>query len=342
MSVAVATPAHMALEMAEQPAAVRGVAARRDEMIARIRAVLPTHPQGVALVGRGSSANAALVGRTLCELASRHPALLVSPSMERLYGARTRYHGWVAVALSQSGEVPEVVATAYALREAGAVAIGLTAHPGSRLGQAVDLCIDVGAGEERAVPTTKGFTAQVACLTVVAEALGGERLPAAQWQRCADATEAVLADAGAADEAAQRLRDVVDIDVIGAGMHLGVAAEVALKVQETALLGAVAHSAAGFRHGPIALAGREHPVVAVIGDGAAGQETRYVVAQLRVRGVPVLTIGEDGDLPVAGGLAEPLFAIPAAVRGQQVALALARLKGLDPDRPRGLRKVTRT
>lgn len=342
MTVAANPPLHMAEEMAEQPSALRRLAARRDEVIAQVRAAVPQDLQGVALVGRGSSANAALIGRVICELAARRPAQLVSPSMERLYHPRTDFRGWLAIALSQSGAVPEVVATAGHLRASGASTVALTAHPDSELARAVDLCVDLGVGEEQAIPTTKGFTAQVAALAIVAEALGGERLGATRWERCVAATHAALTDTEAPWRAARALQDVIELAVVGAGMHLGVAAEVALKLQETSLVAAMSHSAASFRHGPIALAGREHPVIAVAGPGAAGHETERVVARVRADGVPVFVIGEHGDLRVDGGLAEPLFAIPAAVRGQQLALALARLKRLDPDRPAGLQKVTRT
>ncbi|MGZ4210584.1 MAG: SIS domain-containing protein, partial [Actinomycetota bacterium] len=118
----------MALEMAEQPAVLRRFLARRSELHAQIARVTPRDLRGIALVGRGSSANAALFGRTLLELATSEPAMLVSPSIGRLYHARTDYKDFVAIGLSQSGETPEVVETIRALRAEGAVTIALTSQ----------------------------------------------------------------------------------------------------------------------------------------------------------------------------------------------------------------------
>jgi glucosamine--fructose-6-phosphate aminotransferase (isomerizing) len=99
----------MAAEMAEQPAGLRRMQARRDALRACLRDAMPRDLRGVAFVGRGSSANAALFGRTLAELATGRPAFLVSPSVERLYDAHVDYRGYLAVGLSQSGRTPEVV-----------------------------------------------------------------------------------------------------------------------------------------------------------------------------------------------------------------------------------------
>lgn len=331
----------MAFEMAEQPAVLQRSSARRHELHAQIARVTPRDLRGVALVGRGSSANAALFGRPLLELATGQPAMLVSPSITRLYRMRTDYEGFLAIGLSQSGKTPEVIDTLRALRAQGAATIALAAQP-SGLGDAADLWIDLEVGTERAVPTTKAFTAELAALITIAEALGGSRLGDDDWTRTADATAAVLADPLPVAVLAHRLEEIAHLSVIAAGMFLGVAEEVALKLQETALVAASAYSAAGYRHGPLALAGRAHPVIAIVGPGPAGEETCEVVRDLRAQRVPVAVIGKDGEIGIPMDLPEELAAIPAAVRGQQLALLLAEKKGLDPDRPPLLEKVTMT
>jgi glucosamine--fructose-6-phosphate aminotransferase (isomerizing) len=332
----------MAAEMAEQPAGLRRMQARRDALRACLRDAMPRDLRGVAFVGRGSSANAAMFGRTLAELATARPAFLVSPSVERLYDVHVEYDGYLAVGLSQSGRTPEIVSTLASLRESGARAVALTSDADSPLARAADVTVDLGVGTERAVPTTKAFTAQLAALVVVAEALGGERLPDSRWEAAARATELVLADQAQADIVAVGLRSASHLAVVGAGLFLGIAEEVALKLQETALVAATAHSSASYRHGPFALTGGEQPLIAVVGPGPAGAETARLVADVRATGAPVVVIGAGGDLTVPGGLPEVLETIPAVVRGQQLALALALCKGLDPDSPPGLRKVTAT
>ena len=342
MTTTTVASSFMAAEMAEQPAGLYRMLARRAGLRARLAHVTPPDLRGVAFVGRGSSANAALFGRTLAELATNRPALLVSPSVERLYDVRTDYRGYLAVGLSQSGRTPEVVSTLQELGEAGARTVAFTSDPDSPLARAADVSIDLCVGVERAVPTTKAFTASLAALVVLAEALGGEIVSDVQWGAVARATQLVLGDQAQADLVAQSLESASHLSVVGAGLFLGIAEEVALKLQETALIAASGHSSASYRHGPLALTGAEHPLVAIVGPGQAGAETTRLVEDVRAAGAPVIVIGPGGDLNVPGGLPEVLTAIPAVVRGQQLALALALAKGVDPDSPPGLSKVTDT
>jgi glucosamine--fructose-6-phosphate aminotransferase (isomerizing) len=331
----------MAAEMAEQPGGLRWMLVRRAGLRVRLAHALPKDLRGVAFVGRGSSANAALFGRTLAELATGCPAFLVSPSARRLYDVRTDYHGYLAVGLSQSGRTPEVVAALQYLHDAGARTVALTSDCDSPLARTADAAIDLGVGPEHAVPTTKAFTAQLAALVVLAEALGGEVVPDDRWVAAARATQEVLGDQPQADAVARSLVSASHLSVVGAGLYFGIAEEVALKLQETALVAASAHSSASYRHGPFALTGAKHPLVALVGPGPAGAETARLVEDARAAGARVVVIGPGGDLSVPD-LPEVLATIPAVVRGQQLALALALAKGIDPDAPPGLSKVTET
>lgn len=332
----------MAAEMAEQPAALRRLLARRAGLRRLIAHAAPADLTGVAFVGRGSSANAAIFGRTLAELATGRPALLVSPSADRLYDMHTDYTGFLAVGLSQSGRTPEVVATLADLGTAGARTVAVTSDCSSPLARVADVCVDLAVGPERAVPTTKAFSAQLAALVILAEALGGEVATDIAWGAMAHAVQSVLDDWQSAEELAHRMRTTSHLAVVGAGLFLGVAEEVALKLEETALVTAAAHSSASYRHGPLALTRAGLPLLAVIGPGRAGEETARLVNDARRMGAPAVVIGANGDLPLPVGLPEHLAVIPAAVRGQQLALSLALLKGLDPDAPLGLSKVTDT
>jgi glucosamine--fructose-6-phosphate aminotransferase (isomerizing) len=332
----------MAADMAEQPAVLRRFAARRAGLHVQIGRVIPEKLAGVAFVGRGSSANAATVGKVMVELASGRPTVMVSPSLDRLYDAHTDYRGWLAVGLSLSGRTPEVASTLQDLHSRGAATIAVTDDGESVLADGADLTIWLGTGPEQAVPTTKGFTAQLATLIVLAETLGDCSLPVDAWAAVAEAAHSVLDDGPAAEAAARGLLDVTHLSVVGAGAYVGIADEIALKFQEAALVAASAHSSASYRHGPIAMAGPGHPLVAIVGPGRAGAETARLASEVAARGAPVLVIGDRGKLPVPNTLPEWLATIPTVVRGQQLALALAVAKGIDPDQPPTLSKVTLT
>jgi len=334
----------MAAEMAEQPAVLGALGARRAELGERIRAAAPDPLHGVLLIARGSSDNAAVYGRYVLEIATGRPVGLAAPSLHTLYGARVDYHGDLAIAVSQSGATPEIVTVLQAAMRAGAVGVAVTNDPTSALATTADMVLPLGAGDERAVPATKTVTAQMAAFAVLADALGGLGCSADDWDAVPAAVQAVLDDPDSAAAAAEVIGAAPGIITVGRGLLYGTALEAALKLKETTSILAEGYSAADLRHGPIAVVERDFPVLAFAADGPAAADMRALCAELEARGADVLRVSDDpgAALPLGGGLPEPLAVLPATVRAQQVALALAGLRGLDADAPPGLTKVTPT
>jgi glucosamine--fructose-6-phosphate aminotransferase (isomerizing) len=269
---------------------------------------------------------------------------LAAPSLQTLYGVEPRLRGWLAVAISQSGRTPEIVTVLERYGRAGAATVAITNAPDSPLALAADAATAFGAGEERAVPATKTFTAELAAMALVAEALGPVPWSAADWGLLPDVVAAVLDDPAPAERAAGRLGDADELAAVGRGYLMPIALEAALKLREASGLRAEGWSAADFRHGPIAVARGVLPLLAVSAAGPAASDVDELAAELESARTPVLRLADrpGADLPYPAGLAEPLRALPAAVRAQQLALALARRRGIDPDSPPGLRKVTLT
>ena len=334
----------MAAEMAEHPAVLAALAGRRAEVVEHVRACLPEPLAGVMLVARGSSDYAAVYGRYLLELAARRPVALAAPSLQTRYDARTELPGWVAVAVSQSGRTPEIVTTLERLVAGGARGVAITNDPGSPLAAAAEATIALGAGEERAVPATKTLTAQLAAFALIAEALGAVPWRGEDWERAIAAVATVLADPAAAERAAGRLAGADRLVALGRGPLFAVALEAALKLRETTGILAEGWSTADYLHGPIAASGEAVPALAVHADGPVRADVVDLASRLRERGSLVLELADDAgaDLPVAAGLPEALCAFPLAVRAQQLAHAVALHRGLDPDAPPGLAKVTAT
>jgi glutamine---fructose-6-phosphate transaminase (isomerizing) len=334
----------MAAEMNEQTEVLHRLIAQRPQILATLEARLPTAPRGVALVARGTSDNAAIFGRYVLEASSGLPVTLVAPSLLSLYRAPIDYRGYIAVAVSQSGETPEIVSAFERLQDLGAYGVAVTNHPGSSLASMAAATIELRAGEERAVPATKTFTAQLAVFGFLAEALGSPPWTHADWDFVPSKVAAVLADVTPAREVAQAIGDAPGIICVGRGFMFGVAMEAALKLKEAALILAEGYSAADLRHGPIAVVEEEFPLIVFASPGPTFADVEDLIAALRARGARVFVVGEvrDADLPVPAGLPEALAALPAAVRAQQVALWLARYRGLEPDLPFGLSKVTKT
>ncbi len=333
----------MAREMAEQPDRLRKLIANTDGIAARVQAAIPQPLCGTTIVARGSSDHAATYGRYLLEPATGKPVSLAAPSLHTLYHVEVDYHGQLVVGVSQSGRTPEIVTTLTRLRDAGGCALALTNDPTSELARVAATAIELGAGEERAVPATKTVTAQLVAFAILACALGDAPFTRAELASVPARVQEVLDDPQPASLAAASLVDASNLIVVARGLMYGAALEIALKIKETCSLLANGYSSADLRHGPIAAVTRGFPVVALDAPGPAHDDIVALVEELRGRDADVLTIGPGGaDLPLASDLPEALLPIVAVVRGQQLAHALALRLGRDPDHPAGLSKVTVT
>ena len=334
----------MRAEMAEQPDALRRLAERFDDDVATVRSVLPDPLAGVVFLARGSSDNAAVYGRYLAELASGRPAGLAAPSLHTLYDARAKYGGFLVVAISQSGETPEIVTVCRRLGEAGARTVAIVNEANSPLGNAADATLALGVGPERAVPATKTVTGQMLAVAAVAAATGPVPFDKQQLDAMPGAVAAVLGDLEPAHRLAARWAHAARLFVAARGLLYAAALEAALKIKETTGILAEGISAADLRHGPIGVAAGDVPVLALDGGGAGREDVREVAELARERGAPVALCGDaqDADLPIPWGLPEALTVFPATARAQQLAAAMAAARGVDPDAPAGLTKVTAT
>jgi len=326
----------MAAEMAEQPEVLARVRARAAADATAVRAVLPSPLAGVVFLARGSSDNAAVFGRYLAELRAGRPAGLAAPSLYTRYHASVDWHGYLVVALSQSGATPEIISTCRAVRAGGAVVLGITNEPMSPLADAVDLLLGTDAGPERAVPATKTVTAQLAVLGTVTSALRAAPGPDGTLDGLPGAVAAVLGDPGPVRRLAGQWRELDRLVVAGRGLAYAAALETALKVKETTGILAEGISTADLLHGPIAAVYAGAPVLLVDGGGPADtdlEELRALLASRQARAA---------SLPVPPGLPEAVHVIAAVTRGQQLAYELARARHVDPDAPAHLSKVTAT
>jgi len=323
----------MDAEMAEQPALLARLVDGFAGDVAAVAGLVVEPPSAVVLVGRGSSDNAAVLGRYAIEMATGRPTALAAPSLTTRYGGLPDYRGVLVVALSQSGQTPEIASTVRALRAAGARVLVITNDERSPVAAAAQLVLPLGVGPERAVPATKTVTAQMLKLLAVAAALGPLPL-----------SRGVIADRAPATALAQRWSGADGLLVVARGLLLAAALETALKVRESAGVTAIGTSSADLLHGPIGAVQPGSAVLLVDGDPATAADLRDLGARLVALGVSAARMGTGGDdeLALAPGLEPLLLPIVATVRGQQLAGALARVRGLDPDAPAGLSKVTRT
>ena len=300
-------------------------------------------PSCLLTLARGSSDHAASYFAYLAMCRWRLPVASVPPSVLSLYGAAPVGPGALSFTWSQSGQSPDLVRATQQLGAAGVPTVALVNDTRSPLAGVARWALDLGAGPEHSVAATKSFIAQLAWgARLVSQAEGDAAFAAAVRQ-----LPALLRAASAMPwtQLADRLVSAQRMYVIGRGPGMAVAHEMALKLKEVCGIQAEAHSSAEVRHGPMALAQPGLGVLVLATAGPALQDTLQLAAELKSLGADVLTAappGQSADLPLALAQADELQPI-AAIQSFYLGLPeLARARGMDPDRPQHLRKVTRT
>jgi len=334
----------MRREIDEIPAALdRLLTDGADDIRAIAVALRAADPAFLVTVARGSSDHACTYLKYAAELLLGLPVASVGPSVASVWGAPLRLRGGVCIAVSQSGRSPDIVELTRAARQGGARVVAVTNHPASPLAAAAEATIDTRAGPEQSVAATKSFvTSAVACLWLLAEVKGDAALLAAIRGLPELAAQALDADWSPMIEAAGD----GSMFTIGRGPSWAMAGEAALKFKETCLIHAESYSAAEVMHGPVALVGRGFPVLAFAASDAAEAATAEAAAALAAKGARVFVTSRLARgataLPAirtAHWLADP---IPLIVSFHAMVERLALSRGIDPDLPRHLAKVTET
>lgn len=331
----------MEQEAGEAAAAVaRMLDANRDAFDAIARRLHASPPAAVVTCARGSSDHAATYAKYLIETLTGTPTASAALSIASLYDAPSVVGNRLCLAISQSGQSPDLLAAVEQQRGAGAFVVALVNAADAPLADLADVVIPLSAGVERSVAATKSYICSLAAIAALVAAWSQN----AALEAALDTLPASLADAFALDwsPAVAAYRDATNLFVLGRGYGFGVAQEAALKFKETAALHAECFSAAEVRHGPMAIVGKGFHILALGGTDRAAESVRETTAEFRRRGATVLLADPAaGDLPaiVAHPAIEPILMIQSFYR---MASALALARGCNPDSPPHLNKVTET
>ena len=299
------------------------------------------------LAARGTSDNAALYAKYLFEVILGVPTALASPSVFTLYGGELRLDDVLVIGISQSGESKDVLETVRRSGDLGARTLSVTNDTGSSLAGAAEFHFPLRAGREESVAATKTYTASLLVLYLLVEALKGGDAPSAEVRGLPEGAREIL---GSRWEGTARYRYADHVVVTSRGYNLPTAQEAALKLMETNYVVAEAFSAADLRHGPMAMIGQDFPVITIVPPGKARPGMASLVEGLRERRAEVVVISADRELTsvapagflIPASCPEELSPVLYAIPPQILAHDLSRLRGLDPDAPRGLSKVTET
>ncbi|MDF1598917.1 SIS domain-containing protein [Mesorhizobium sp. YIM 152430] len=333
----------MLAEAADAAEAIRRLRTRERTRIAEIAKLFATHRGPVTVAARGSSDHAVTAFKYAFEIATGRPVASLGPSIASVYRSPLTLPSGVHLTVSQSGASPDIIALQEAAAAGGAATIAIVNDAASPLARSAGIVLPIHAGLEKSVAATKTFVASAAGLYSLVAAITEDRALEAGLDALPDALERSFK---------VEIRELVDalagtrsLFVTGRGPAYGIALEAALKAKETAGIHAEAFSTAELMHGPLQLVEPGFPVVALVVDDAARQGNAEALQRLAALGGMVLPLSTT-PMPGGGGAPSTGHAITdtlvLALLWYRTIEAVARGRGLDPDRPANLRKVTET
>lgn len=338
----------MLQEIAEQPEVLERTINAEREKLTKIGDFLRQKDIDlIVLVARGSSDNAALFGRYLLEVTTGIPVSLSAPSVFTLYNAKLRLKRAVVIGVSQSGEGDDINHMLDSAKASGAFTIAITNESASTMAKLTDETLLIHAGREKSVAATKTYTGQMLHFYLLASAIGDKRL---DYYKIPEYTSKALELRDEVKEVAQRFAFMENCVVVGRGMNYGNSYELALKLMETCYVVAERFSSADFFHGPLAIVERRFPVIMFGPTGVTKKSNIDLLDRLHELNADCLSITNDDEiaklssrsLRLPTDIDEFLSPIPFIVPAQLFAAYLSEAKGLDPDAPRSLAKVTKT
>ncbi|MEW6566683.1 MAG: SIS domain-containing protein [Chloroflexota bacterium] len=338
-------------EILEQPAVIQALIDVEAERVRAMAASLSRLDlRYVVIAARGSSDNAARFGQYAFGSLLGLQVALATPSLFTLYNRPPQLRQALVIGISQSGQSEDIVAVLAEARRQGAASLAITNSPDSPLAAQAEYLIETHAGIERSLPATKTYTSQLAALGLLVAGWLDRPDLLDHLRSVPDMMQRALELEASLQQAANRYRAAEHCVVLGRGYNYGTAFEIALKLKETCYLAAEPYSPADFLHGPVALVESGFPAIVLAPSGATAASLTQFAADLKARGASVLMISDQAEASRLGDVALRLPTLEAEwvsplvtiVPGQLFALHLAQARGLDPDRPRGLQKVTVT
>ncbi len=333
-------------EIFEQPGAIARVLTESlPDVRALVRAVKAADIRYVALAARGTSDNAAIYAKYLLQILCGVPVLLTAPSVHTLYGATVDYKDALVVGVSQSGAGEDICEVVDAARKAGALTAAITNTDDSRLAQTAEFLLPCRAGQEFAVAATKTYTTTLAIFALIAAEWSENAAFAGALKHMPEVAQSALSVAEPVIPAlARTLFHAEKMLTVARGPHLATAIEASLKIAETSGTTTQAFSSADLLHGPIASVAGRTPCLLFAPAGKSADGMTELAAKLGERNARVIRLSPEvgADIPLVSPGDELLSPLVDILPAQLLAYYLTVARGLDPDNPRGLSKVTIT
>jgi glucosamine--fructose-6-phosphate aminotransferase (isomerizing) len=338
-------------EILEQPVAIERCAAGALNTIRELAHIVKQKDIGaITIAARGTSDHAAVYGKYVLEILTGIPVGLSAPSVITMYSRKLRMDNSLVIGISQSGMAEDVLEVIRNANMAGALTVTITNNEESPLAREAQHHLNCSAGPELSVAATKTFTTQIYLLAALAAELAGEMNVKRELSALPAKISKMLEGASGIEENVQRYRFMNECFILARGINYAIALEAALKIQETNYIRAKAFATSDFYHGPFALLERDIPIIIFAPKGPSLPDVANMVEKLVEMGMELIMISNDEEMLAKGtfrisvpdtcnDIISPFFNV---INAQIFAYRLAIARGLDPDSPRGLSKITIT
>lgn len=337
-------------EIHEQPIVLKEALQANKDVVQKIASKVEG-VQSAFIAARGTSDNAARYAKYLWGAHNQLPVMLATPSLFSLYQQPPRLDGALVVGISQSGQSPDILNVIVEGKRQGRPTLAITNNSESPLAKAADFVLDIHAGQESAIAATKTYTAQLTAIAMLSASLDKEQERTPLLNNLPAWIDQVLKLSDRIAQDALRYRYMQHCVVLGRGYNYATAFEWSLKLKELTYVVAEPYSSADFQHGPIAMVASGFPIMAVAPGGAVLTDMLALLRKLKDdHQAELLAISEhpevlslaNSPISLPQGIPEWLTPIISIVPAQLFCYHLTRFKGYDPDKPRGLQKVTLT
>ncbi len=293
------------------------------------------NPHAVMAVGRGSSDHAGVFAKYLIEIEIGIPVFAAAPSVTTIYNKTVNLNGVLVLIMSQSGRSPDIIEQARQARANGAFCIALLNDEEAPLANEVDYVIPLSVGKEESVAATKSYMATISAILQLV----------AYWKNDADLIESLNTIYQSLEQAVNspsqlRFEDldaVKNLVVLGRGLGYAISREIALKLKEVCSIHAEAFSSSEFLHGPVTLVDKKFKIIDVLIEDESAKAHKQQIAEMKQRGAEIVHLHQ-----IVENLHPRIAALAVLQRFYLDIENIAVSRGLDPDKPAGLKKVTET
>ncbi len=303
--------------------------------------------QYVIYAARGSSDNAGVYFKYLCEIETGMPVAFAAPSVLTLYKGELKMNHTLVIGVSQSGKAKDVLSIIEHAKAQNALTVSITNDETSPLALSSDFHLGLSVGLEKSVAATKTFTAQMFLLAHLVASISNNVALKTELSQIPELIEKTYLCEDAIHQAALNFTSIQDCYVLGRGYAYAVADEFALKMQETSYLKAMSFATSDFYHGPFALVNKDANFFVIAPNDETITNSKEIIEQIEALGASCLVFTNDKTIEAKAKILLPespkritVFTLIVAI--QMFSMHLSISKGMNPDQPRGLKKVTIT